>query len=70
MAAADDESLEAQISEMQIIIIGGEEWIKRAENREIKRSPEEIEKRQRRLNVQYLILTTLEGLRPKKKKGA
>lgn len=52
-------SIENQIVETQLTIQGGEEWLRRARIKEIKRSPEQIEQRQQRLDAQRAILETL-----------
>ncbi len=52
-------SIDEQITEIELLILGGEEWLRRARIKEIKRSPEQIERRQQRLNVQRAILETL-----------
>jgi hypothetical protein len=56
-------SLSAQIEEIQLVIIGGEDWLERARGKGFKRSPEAIERRAQRLVVQQAILDTLTGLR-------
>ncbi|WP_018266500.1 hypothetical protein [Methylosinus sp. LW4] len=52
-----------QIEEIQLIIIGGEDWLERAQSKNFKRSPEAIERRAQRLVVQEAILDTLTRLR-------
>ena len=52
-------SIDDQIVETQLTIQGGEEWIRRARIKDIKRAPEQIERRQQRLDVQRAILETL-----------
>jgi len=52
-------SIDDQIVETQLTIQGGEEWLRRARIKEIKRLPEQIERRQQRLDAQRAILETL-----------
>ncbi|MGA8172301.1 MAG: hypothetical protein WB816_15925 [Methylocystis sp.] len=56
-------ALGGMILEMELIVRGGETWLDRARDREIKRSPDVIARREQRLVVQNEILEFLRAAR-------